>query len=49
MKVGDLEIQEQEFGETTKEPGLVRSEIIQFSALYFFRLLLWANLMVSWD
>lgn len=25
MKVGDLEIKDQEFGETTKEPGLVRS------------------------
>ncbi len=27
MKVGDLEIQDQEFGETTKEPGLVRFKI----------------------
>lgn len=25
MKIADLEIKDQEFGETTKEPGLVRS------------------------
>lgn len=28
MKIADLEIKDQEFGETTKEPGLVRSKYI---------------------
>lgn len=28
MKIADLEIKDQEFGETTKEPGLVRSILI---------------------
>jgi len=28
MKIADLEIKEQEFGETTKEPGLVRKTMI---------------------
>lgn len=28
MKIGDLEIQDQEFGETTKEPGLVKSKSV---------------------
>lgn len=48
MKIADLEIKDQEFGETTKEPGLVsnfdRSEINL--NLTIFRHLLWVNLMV---
>jgi hypothetical protein len=29
MKIADLEIKKQEFGETTKEPGLVRKTLIK--------------------
>lgn len=39
MKIADLEIKDQEFGETTKEPGLVRFTSI-LKIFLFCRLLL---------
>lgn len=38
MKIADLEIKEQEFGETTKEPGLVCKKLISKTFLTFERL-----------
>lgn len=38
MKIADLEIKDQEFGETTKEPGLVRKLIYFLKKIYTFRL-----------
>lgn len=36
MKIADLEIKDQEFGETTKEPGLVRIPSRLFIFKYLF-------------
>lgn len=30
MKIANLEIKDQEFGETTKEPGLVKTFLIKY-------------------
>lgn len=37
MKIADLEIKDQEFGETTKEPGLVRNNAILEFFIYFIQ------------
>ena len=40
MKIANFEIKDQEFGETTKEPGLVRNKEIFRSLIYLIERLL---------